>query len=123
MINYLLYILFFSCIISTVLVILFMSDALAEYLRLFRINKLFKFLWVDSYFSQLKSSPMTVNNYWTFIGEKYYDYFVIRLITCPLCLSMYLAIILGLIFLNYKSIPIIYIGALIQYFTIRFFSK
>jgi hypothetical protein len=68
------------------------TDALFEYLDLFKltIGKKFK------EYKQLKHSGYS-ENYSSFLREYYSDKFIVRLVTCPVCVSFWLGLsIIGL---------------------------
>lgn len=114
--------------LSFFLIIFFLTDAPAEYLRLLKINKLIKSLLVDEYFNQLDNSPLTIHNYWTFLGDKYHKYFIWRLITCPFCVLAPASLLVSLGISDWTweffyFFPIIYCSTLIVFFTIKFLSK
>jgi hypothetical protein len=60
------------------------TDAFAEYMNLFRLNK---WLHIDEY-NQLHQEGYS-GNYPDFLFEYYRDKFIVRLVTCPLCLSFW----------------------------------
>lgn len=72
--------------LSYCIVIWLHTDAVAEYARLLRIP-IFK---KKDYF-ELKDQGYA-GNYISFLAEYYSDYFVIRLLKCPICVSVWMGI-------------------------------
>lgn len=103
------------------LFIFFESDAIPDWFRLLRINKLCPFLQIDVYFKALKDSPMnSATNYIEFISSKYWDYWIVRALFCPVCLTpVLLSIILSLVFLNWYLFPVVYIGYLFGFLSLK----
>ena len=64
------------------------SNAFAEYLKLFKVDVFFK---MDEY-NKLHSEGYG-DNYVTFLKEYYGDYFFVRLVSCPICLSFWLGLV------------------------------
>ena len=109
------------CSIVSFLFVLFNSDALPEYLRLFKLNKLFPI--IDQYFAQLKNSSLFYSSFPEFISSKYWDYFVIRLLMCQICAGFWLSLILSYIFLKWWLFPVVYMGTMFLYFVLNSLSK
>jgi hypothetical protein len=63
------------------------TDAFVEYIRLFRLGYLFH---VDEYFNVQKNGYD--GNYADFLQEYYSDKFLVRLATCPICLSFWIGL-------------------------------
>ena len=81
---------FFSSFISVILLVWFRSDALAEYLEVLGLDIAFG---VREY--RKASSEVSYHmRYTDFILLKYNSFFV-RLITCPLCLSVWISVIIS----------------------------
>ncbi len=100
-----------------VLTVLFRTEALPTYLRAFRINKLFKFLEVDNYFSQLENSPLKADHYLSYVNDKH-DNFFTQLIECPFCLTFWLSIIGAIVLGQWFTFAPIYIVSLMGHFLI-----
>jgi hypothetical protein len=102
-----------SSFIALILLIWFKTDAFLEYCLLFNIENWFKF---NEYkYEQIAIPSLT---YTEFLRMKY-DTFVIKLITCPICLSVWLSIICGIIISSFVLIPIICLLSLTIYGTIN----
>lgn len=77
--------------IALILIVWFKSNAWIEYTRLFRLNFLSKYKEYDEAF---KKDPTL--EYHTFL-KIYYPGFIVRLVTCPICCSVWLGLLFGLI--------------------------
>ncbi len=107
-----------SSFVTFCLIIFFNSDAMPEYLRLFRLNKVFPFLKIDEYFSY--NGPLNSNSYFEFLnGMKGYNNFLVKLISCPLCLSVYLSLIMAFFIGHWYYFPLIYLISLFTYFIFK----
>ena len=81
---------FLSALITVILLVWFRSDALAEYLEVLGLDIAFG---VREY--RKASSEVSYHmRYTDFILLKYNSFFV-RLITCPLCLSVWISVIIS----------------------------
>ena len=81
---------FFSSLVSVILLVWFKSDALAEYLEVLGLDIAFG---VREY--RKASSEVSYHmRYTDFILLKYNSFFI-RLITCPLCLSIWISVIIS----------------------------
>ena len=81
-------IIFGSCIIALVLLIWFRTDAWLEYTRVFHLN----FLSLYREYDNRKKEDLTLK-YIHFL-RLHHDGFFTRLITCPICISVWLGIII-----------------------------
>ena len=100
------YLIFFQALI---LLVWFNTDAFIEYLKYLPFD-LFK---IKSYFTAKQNDvTLTYHNYLLFN----YNNFFIRLITCPICLNVWLSIINCIIFTNILYIPIVCIISLFIYY-------
>jgi len=86
------------------------TNAIAEYLTLFRLDTL---LFVDQ-FNKLKKDGFD-GTFVDFLHEYYYDYFLVRLITCPICISVWLGA------LGWVAYPIGGIGMLVGPLALLFY--
>jgi hypothetical protein len=81
---------FFSAVVSVILLVWFRSDALAEYLEVLGLDIAFG---VREY--RKASSEVSYHmRYTDFLLLKYNSFFI-RLITCPLCLSVWVSVIIS----------------------------
>lgn len=103
-------ILILSSLISTLLLVWFKSDAFVEYGKLLGLNRL---LELDKY-EEKRSSESFELTYPMFLRITH-DNFIFKLITCPLCISFWLSLILCLSFVNFYFIPVVYIVSLFIY--------
>jgi hypothetical protein len=81
----------FSLLISYFLVIWFKTNAFVEYLTLFRLTRFFH---IADY--QILTKDGYPGTYTEFLREYYHDYFIVRLVTCPICFGFWI----GLFFLT-----------------------
>ena len=84
----------------------FRTNSWLEYTRLFRLNYLSKYKKYDEEYKKDVSLE-----YLHFLRRDY-DSFLIRLITCPVCLATWLGIISGLFFVPILFIPICILSSL-----------
>ena len=91
-----------SLYISYFLVVWFKTNAFAEYITLFRLSR---FCFVDSYNELVKNGYE--NGYTQFLKEYYHDYFIVRLMTCPICFGFWIALPFSFYSINYLfAIPL-----------------
>lgn len=96
--------------INVVLIVWFKTDAFLEYARIFGLSKLFK---IDKYDEEYKKD-FTLD-YLTFLSKEYGDNFIIKLISCPICLAVWGGIFSGIYFGHLYLCPVI-ILSLVVYF-------
>lgn len=102
-------ILHISCFMAVILLIWFRTDAVLEYARWAKISGTYE----D--FDKKKESDITLTLH-TYL-RKYHSCFFIRLITCPVCVSVWLGILCGLI-VSPMLIPTFIIGGLFIFLVI-----
>lgn len=100
-----------SSIIALILLVWFRTDAWLEYTRVFHLDWLSKYKEFDS-----KNKEDASLTYLHFLRRDHNNFFV-RLITCPICLSIWLGII-PLIFIHIVLVPICIIGGLLLFTTL-----
>ena len=100
-------------IISLILLTFFRTEAWVEYCKLLRFDFISKY---KDY--ELKKSNDVSLDYIQYLRQ-YHNCFLIRLITCPICLSMWLGIISGVILLSPYSIPLYIVGGLVIFLVIN----
>jgi hypothetical protein len=93
------------CFNISILLIWFKTDAFVEYCKLLKIK-----------------IPLNTTNttypqflYLTYKNEKTLRSFVIKLITCPVCLGFWLSVLTGILFADIFSIPILFIATITYY--------
>lgn len=91
------------------LIIWFKTDAFIEYVKLFRLNNWFK---VNQYIDLALADPSYT--YIDFLIE-YYNNFFTRLITCPICTSVWLGLFLSY-FVGICSMPLVSVLGLAFYY-------
>jgi hypothetical protein len=99
-----------SFLLSYLLILWFRTNAFVEYINLFRLSSLF---FVTEY-NKLRSEGYG-DLYVDFLHEYYKDFFIVRLVSCPICLSVWLGI-LCCVFYGVQS------GCLVAPLTLFFFS-
>ena len=82
-----------SLISSYFILIWLRTNAFAEYMRLFRLSCFFKL----AEYNKLHADGYD-GSYVDFISEYYKDYFIVRLLICPVCLSFWVGVINCIIF-------------------------
>ncbi len=101
--------------IVLILIIFYKTDGIPVYFRLFRINKLFKSLEVDGYFSQLENSPMKAESYLEYLSNKH-ENFLTHGLACVFCFTTWLSILFTAIIGLWLFFPVIYVCSLLLYF-------
>jgi len=93
--------------IVSILVLWFKTDALVEYCNLLKIK-----------IPQNRTNELTYPQflYVTYKNEKTLRSFIIKLITCPMCLSLWLSIVFGIPLIGLFAVPTLYIAVLFVYF-------
>ena len=86
-----------SLVIAFALVIWFKTDAIYEYGVLFNLNQ--KYQWLNDYHTLKKDNeitePLLLNK---FISEQYHQYFIVRLLSCPICSAFWLSLVFVVFF-------------------------
>jgi hypothetical protein len=96
------------CLITLILLIFFRTDAWIEYCRLFHLNIISFYKDFD-----IKYKEDVSLTYITYL-RRYHDCFFVRLITCPICLAVWLGIIFSL-FTSITFLPLYIIGGLLLF--------
>lgn len=97
-------------IVAMVLILWFKTEVWYEYTKLFGLSR----LSLEKEYEQEKQNDITID-YIKFLRKNWRDKFIIRLITCPICLSYWLSFLVCLFSLNILVFPVIFIGSLILY--------
>ena len=95
--------------ITLILLIVFKTEAWLEYCKLFHLERISDY---EDY--ELKKSNDLSLNYTQYLRQ-YHDCFLIRLVTCPICLSVWLGIIAALITWTLPYALIYIIGSLLLF--------
>ena len=99
---------FIICLIATGLLVWFRTEAWLEYTRLFRLNFLSFYKDFDAKYKEDVSLT-----YLVYLRRYHYCFFT-RLITCPVCMAVWLGIASGII-TNLVFVPVYIIGGLLLY--------
>jgi hypothetical protein len=104
-------------IVCFILNIWFNSNAFVEYVNFFNVG--FCFHTYEYQEKQKENPQLTYINYL----KIYHDSFYVRLITCPLCLSIWLNLSVCLIFINFSSFFFNAWLSLFLFYTLSIFIK
>ena len=102
-------ILFCSACIAMLLLIFFRTDGYVEYCRLLRLN--FISFYKDFDAKHKEDFSLTYIKYL----RQYHNNFFVRLVTCPVCLSVWIGIVLSILFMHFFILPINIIGGLLLF--------
>ena len=100
------------CLSSLIQLIWFKTEAFIEYAKLLKLTSYFG---LDEFLKIKETDPFF--DYHTFLLE-YKNSFLVRLITCPICVSTWIGLISGLITLNASYFPIVGVLGLMLYLTV-----
>ena len=100
-----------SCLAALILLIWFETEALLEYAKVFRLNKLFK---INEYEKCLNENLEDDVSYPDFLASEYNNFFT-RLISCPICLGFWVTLCVAF-YLNIELFPVINILSMLLYF-------
>lgn len=95
-----------SCIIALILLTNFRTEAWVEYCQLLHLNFLSKYKG----YQEKKANDLSLE----YLGylRRFHNCFFVRLITCPICFSIWLGIIAGLLTFSFIFIPVYIIAGL-----------
>lgn len=105
------------CLVSLILFLLFETNVLVEYGRAFKI----RLPELDNYSKIIDSGGHT--HYLKYLRGIYEKSFIFKLITCPICLSVWISLWISLIFFQLLLFPAIEVGGLAGYFLLKILSK
>ena len=80
-----------ALLFSYLLLVWLKTNAFVEYMQLFRLSR---FLKVSEYLQIQENGYGGV--FADFLQEYYHDYFIVRLLSCPICVSFWLGILTSL---------------------------
>lgn len=101
-----------SSAVGMFLIIWFRTEAYLEYCRLFKLDLISNYREYDE-----KRAADVSLTYLTYLRH-HHNSFVIRLITCPICISAWLSAFISIVVFNLAILPITFIGGLILFGTI-----
>lgn len=102
---------YISSIITTIMLVWFKSDAIVEYGSLFRLDKFFRVKEFRDERIRVAPSPLTYPQFWYFRNWC----FLTRLLSCPICLGIWLSIIITSITTNLLLTPMVLVVSLLMY--------
>tara|TARA_Y100000593_G_scaffold49908_1_gene94030 strand:+ start:1927 stop:2301 length:375 start_codon:yes stop_codon:yes gene_type:complete len=117
--------LYIAFLISTLLFLWNHTDFFVEYCNLFGLDELFKVRSYEQYKEEAATGLTGGNpdiNYLNYLLIKH-DSFFVRLITCPICLSVWMNIIAGIYIEDFKAFVINLWLSLFLYFIIKLVMK
>lgn len=97
-------------IVSILLILWFKTEVWYEYTKLFRLG----FLSNTQKYELEKHNDITLT-YIQFLRKNYRQYFIIRMITCPICVSFWLSLLCGTLMWNLPTFLLTMVGGLIIY--------
>jgi hypothetical protein len=101
-----------SLLVSYCLVIWFNTNAFVEYFSLLRLGRFFR---ISEYQDLVKNGYG--ESFVSFLKEYYHDIFIVRLVSCPICLGFWLTVALLLFF---GSVSYIFVAPLSLFFYLIF---
>ena len=109
-------VIYLSCVVSTVMVVWFLTDAVYEYAKMLGFNSFFH---VEGFEKQREINfDMNYPEYLSFIKPSFFY----RLLSCPFCLAFWLVLPLSLHF-NIKLFFPVYLLSLITFFFVKRISS
>lgn len=99
-------------LIVVLLIIWFRTDAYIEYCRIFKLN----FISCYKDYDLKKYNDVSIE-YHAYLRQ-YHNCFFVRLITCPICLTTWMGIIVGSLMCNVWCIPLVILCSLTIYLLI-----
>lgn len=100
------------CLITLILLIWFKSDAVLVYSKLFHLQNFFK---INEY-EEFKNTQDATVSYHLFLRSKYQKSFWVKLITCPICLAIWISF--PVFFFVWWLYPQICLGSILLYYLI-----
>jgi hypothetical protein len=82
-----------SIYLGYILFVWFNTNVFVEYVQLFKLKQ---FFYVDQYKDLVDNGY--ASSYLDFLKEYFYDLFLVRLVSCPICLGFWLGLLAALIF-------------------------
>lgn len=99
-----------SCLVSIILLVWFKTEAWYEYTKFLDLG----FLSKSDEYEKEKYNDFTIT-YIQFLRKNYHDNFLIRLITCPICFSLWVSLIISILTFSLFGFPFIMITGLSIY--------
>lgn len=104
---------FTSCLITLILLIWFKTEAFIVYSKIFKLDECF-YIKEWEIFKNTKDCTVT---YLQYLRIKFPNGFLTKLITCPICFSVWLTIF-STVFIGFTNFPITCVLSIIMYYVI-----
>lgn len=105
------------CLVALILFLLFETNVLVEYSRAFKIN----LPELDNYIKIIDSGGHI--HYISYLRNTRLNSFLIRGATCVICFSVWVALLVSLIFFKPLLFPVIEVGGIAGYFVLKILKK
>ena len=99
-----------SSVVAMILILWFKTEVWYEYTKLMGLKRLSQ----EEKYEQEKQNDISID-YIKFLRKNWHNRFIVRLITCPICLSFWLSFLICFFSLNIHVFPVVFIGSLILY--------
>jgi hypothetical protein len=112
-----------TCAIALLLFVWLETDAFVEYVKLFKLNNLasFNFLRANEYEYYMSKNLEEEITYPDFLSSNYNNFFT-SLISCPICVSVWLSIFCSF-YLSFTLFPVINIISITLFLLIKILFK
>ena len=112
-----------TCAIALLLFVWLETDAFVEYVKLFKLNNLasFNFLRANEYEYYMSKNLEEEITYPDFLSSNYNNFFT-SLISCPICVSVWLSIFCSF-YLSFTLFPVINITSIVLFLLIKILFK
>lgn len=112
-----------TCAIALLLFVWLETDAFVEYVKLLKLNNLasFNFLRANEYEDYMSKNLEEEITYPDFLSSNYNNFFT-SLISCPICVSVWLSIFCSF-YLSFALFPVINITSIVLFLLIKILFK
>jgi hypothetical protein len=112
-----------TCAIALLLFVWLETDAFVEYVKLLKLNNLasFDFLRANEYEDYMSKNLEEEITYPDFLSSNYNNFFT-SLISCPICVSVWLSIFCSF-YLSFALFPVINITSIVLFLLIKILFK
>lgn len=98
-----------SSVVALFLIIWFRTEAFVEYCRLFKLDRISHYKNYDE--KKANDVSLTYHGYL----RQYHNSFRVRLLTCPICVALWLAMMNAILFMKLAVFPVTFVGGLILF--------